>query len=54
MHLASELLQSALDDYFKGNLVAKRQEKKGRYYSFMPKDLKRLVAKKFNNRIKNI
>mgnify|MGYP001169433932 FL=1 len=54
MHLASELLQSALDDYFKGNLVAKRQEKKGRYYSFMPKDLKRLVAKKFDNRIKNI
>ena len=52
MQLASKLLQTTLNNYFKGNLVAKKQEKKGRYYSFMPKYLKKLVVKKFNNRIK--
>ena len=52
MQLASKLLQSTLNNYFKGNLVAEKQKKKGRYYSFMPIDLKKLVVKKFNNRKK--
>ena len=50
MLLASELIQSALENYFNNNLNAKKQEKKGRYYSFMPLDLKKLISKKFNNR----
>lgn len=50
MFLASQLIQSALKNYFNGELDAKKQEKKGRYYSFMPKDLKKLILERFNNR----
>tara|TARA_B100000787_G_C16162273_1_gene282025 strand:- start:541 stop:1254 length:714 start_codon:yes stop_codon:yes gene_type:complete len=48
MTLAFELIQTALNNYLTNNLSAKKQEKKGRYYSFMPSDLKRFVADKFN------
>ena len=48
MTLAFELIQTALNDYLTNNLCAKKQDKKGRYYSFMPADLKRFVADKFN------
>ena len=50
MLLASQLIQSTLKNYFDGKLHAKKQEKKGRYYSFMPIDLKKIVSKKFNKR----
>ena len=33
--------------------IAKKQLEKGRYYSSMPKDLKKLVLKKFNTRNEN-
>lgn len=50
MKLANNLIQLALLNYFKDELAAKKQLKKGRYYSSMPKDLKKLVLKKFNTR----
>ena len=50
MLLASQLTQIALKNYFDDDLSATKQEKKGRYYSFMPLDLKKLISKNFNNR----
>jgi methionyl-tRNA formyltransferase len=47
--IATELVIRALKDYLTGSLQLKPQEKKGRYYSFMPLDLKKIVIRKFNN-----
>lgn len=43
-----EMVLAALSSYTKGQLVAKRQEKQGRYYSFMPLDLKKLMQRRFD------
>jgi methionyl-tRNA formyltransferase len=48
MMLAFELIQSTLNKYLTNNLSREKQEKKGRYYSFMPSELKQIVANKFN------
>ena len=46
--IATELVAKALKDYHSGCLKTFPQEKLGRYYSFMPLDLKRQMAKRFN------
>jgi methionyl-tRNA formyltransferase len=47
--IATDLVLQALKAYLSGGLQQKPQEKRGRYYSFMPLDLKKIVNKKFNN-----
>jgi len=47
--IATELVVQALKDYLAGSLQQKPQKTKGRYYSFMPLDLKIIVNQKFNN-----
>jgi len=46
--IATRLIEDALDDYFSDELETTPLSKLGRYYSFMPLDLKKLVTKKFN------
>jgi len=46
--IATELVTQALRDYLNYEMVLKPQEKIGRYYSFMPLALKKLVNKKYN------
>ena len=46
--LATEMVIEAIYNYLAGHLVSHKQEKKGRYYSFMPLVLKKTVAKKFH------
>ena len=47
--IATNLVIQALKNYLSGTLKHKPQEKRGKYYSFMPLDLKKIVNKKFNN-----
>jgi methionyl-tRNA formyltransferase len=47
--IATELVTQSLKDYLAGSLRQKAQRKKGRYYSFMPLELKKIVNQKFNN-----
>ena len=47
--IATDLVIKALKDYLFGTLQHKPQEKIGKYYSFMPLDLKKIVNEKFNN-----
>lgn len=46
--IATDLVHRALDDYLHGRLACRPQEHRGRYYSFMPLDLKRIVAARFD------
>ncbi len=46
--IATTLIINAIKQYIKGDLQSKPQKKKGRYYSFMPLELKKMVSKKFN------
>lgn len=46
--MATELVLQALTDYRLGRLACRPQERRGRYYSFMPLELKRLVAARFD------
>lgn len=46
--IATDLVIKSLKLYLQGNLEHVKQKKHGRYYSFMPYDLKNVVAKKFN------
>jgi methionyl-tRNA formyltransferase len=46
--IATDLVHRALTDYLGGRLACRPQPQRGRYYSFMPLDLKRLVAAKFD------
>ena len=46
--IASRLVQKSIKNYLDGRLKLKPQVKLGRYYSYMPLDLKRLVRKKFD------
>ena len=52
--MAGRLVVMALQDYAKNQLKFDKQEKLGRYYSFMPLALKIIVEKKFNNYCKNL
>ncbi len=44
---ATELIIDALKDYFENNLQLYKQEKVGRYYSFMPLCIKQTLPQKF-------
>jgi len=46
--LATEMVAEAIRDYIKGNLQFYTQEKPGKYYSFMPLDLKKVAQTNFN------
>ena len=46
--IATRLVHHALKDYLSGSLKDRRQLAVGRYYSFMPLELKKVVAEKFN------
>jgi hypothetical protein len=46
--MAADLVLRALADYRQGRLACRPQERRGRYYSFMPLELKRLVAARFD------
>ncbi len=46
--IATELVAQALRDYLAGNLAGQPQQQLGRYYSFMPLELKRWVAARFD------
>lgn len=52
--IATELVIVALRKYLSGTLTSAKQEKIGRYYSFMPKDLKKIVARQFDQYCKNL
>jgi len=52
--LATKLVISALRDYCSGALQQSPQKKKGRYYSFMPIELKKVVNKKFNRYVETL
>jgi methionyl-tRNA formyltransferase len=47
--IATNLVIKTLKDYLSGTLLQKKQKKKGRYYSFMPLELKKIVNDKFNH-----
>jgi len=47
--IATDLVIKALKDYLSGTLQNKPQEKRGKYYSYMPLELKKIVNEKFNN-----
>ena len=50
--IATELVIVALRKYLSGTLKSAKQEKIGRYYSFMPKDLKKLLPDNLINTAK--
>ena len=52
--IASELSLLVLDNFYNDKLVLHKQQSIGRYYSFMPYDLKVKVEKKFNSYCKKI
>lgn len=52
--IATDLVIHALKDYLSGALRQKPQEKNGRYYSFMPLELKKIVNKRFNDHCKKL
>lgn len=47
--MATGLVLRALSDYMNGRLVSCPQPSRGRYYSFMPIELKKLVAARFDH-----
>lgn len=47
--IATELVAQALQSYLAGKLPEQPQETQGRYYSFMPLDLKKIVANRFDD-----
>lgn len=47
--LATTLAQRALQDFLRGRLTSRPLAQRGRYYSFMPVELKRIVAGKFDS-----
>jgi len=51
--LATNLTMRAVEDYNLGRIVSYKQEKLGRYYSFMPLVLKETITKKFDVEYKN-
>ena len=46
--IASELIYKSINDYLSNSLKSFPQGKRGRYYSFMPLELKKIVNKRFN------
>jgi hypothetical protein len=52
--IATDLVIKALKDYLSGTLKHRPQEKRGKYCSFMPLDLKKMVNEKFNNYCKKL
>lgn len=46
--LATEMVMDCLRQHTRGKLALRKQARVGRYYSFMPTELKRLVARRFN------
>ena len=52
--MAAELSVNALKDFLSGSLAFHQQEVEGRYYSYMPYDLKVQMEEKFNNFCKKL
>ena len=52
--MAAELSVNALKDFLAGSLAFHKQEAKGRYYSYMPYDLKVQMEENFNNFCKKL
>mgnify|MGYP006129545483 CR=1 FL=1 len=52
--IASKLVQKSIFNYLNSNLNTIPQKKLGRYYSYMPLVLKKIVLRKFNNYCKNL
>ncbi len=46
--IATELVTNAIEMYVAGKMSAYSQQSKGRYYSFMPSELKNIMASRFN------
>ena len=46
--IATRLVKNAVDDYLNNRLSPYPQPHKGRYYSFMPLELKKIITEKFN------
>lgn len=46
--MATSMVITALQDYLAGHLITREQQTEGRYYSFMPKVLKKIVAQRFD------
>lgn len=51
--LAIEMIEKALTDWMTGTLRMRKQSKRGRYYSFMPRDLRILVEQRFNKHFRS-
>ena len=52
--LATDMVISSIKKYLAGELTSNKQTKEGRYYSFMPIDLKIDAALKFNNYVSKL
>lgn len=52
--LTADLAQEALLSYLEGSLESRALERLGRYYSFMPVELKRIIAQRFNQYCENL
>ena len=52
--VAEKILSSYLSKFCKKKKINSKENKSGRYYSFMPSSLKKIVDKKFNNFTKKI
>ncbi|MBI89841.1 MAG: formyl transferase [Candidatus Marinimicrobia bacterium] len=52
--IATDLIYKSILDYFSSGFKSYPQEKRGRYYSFMPLVLKRIVNKRFNSFCENL
>ncbi len=52
--IATDLVIRALKNLEKSKIKFRNQRKKGRYYSFMPLSLKKIVEERFNNYCKNL
>lgn len=48
MALAADIAIEALTQWLSGSVTSRPQTQRGRYYSFMPRDLRLLVEKRFN------
>lgn len=46
--IATDLMLKAVSDYLSDSLQTKKQSEKGRYYSFMPPEIKRVVRERFD------
>ena len=52
--LLSKMVLNYLNKLVKNKKIYCQKNKKGKYYSFMPSELKKIVEKKFNNHTQKI